>query len=433
MAYTDINGRLLSPAQNPYAAKGSASSVAGYELSHPLVERGTVSDLLNRVRYSIQYKTEPIRFFFAGDYGSGKTTRLNLVRREVLLAERSLCIPIRFQEVADQIAMSGNQNQSQLVQVYGMVLDNIRRSLISQGALTKDECSTLFKQADKPEFIDLIVRLFAATDKSNILLIFDEVEILFASLKISVSQLMTFLHNLSEKFFSTNRNWGICVSVTGDYIIDIQAEAAQLKDGRFDFILIESLSEIEIKDYIEYKNSKLTQRFDNKVYPFNQDIVDFVSIVSGGKPRNIEVLCHLIWASKAEENYNGSVDINTARRLFVNQYRVQAFSYFEYICKNLELDRDVQAFLNVLFTEGGYRLSVDELVSKRNKSFDNHLYNRTDSEARYILYNKASFKIRETPDLSEVVEISGKRPIRFSLTKRAYNNIYTFEVQKNKL
>ncbi|MEG4396743.1 hypothetical protein [Microcoleus sp. BROC3] len=429
MAYTDINGGLLSPAQNPYAAKGSASSVAGYELFHPIVERGTVSDLLKTVRYSIKYKTEPIRFFFAGDYGSGKTTRLNLVRREVLLAERSLCIPIRFQEVANQISMSGDPNKSEITNFYGMVLDNIRRSLISQGALSREECLTLIKQADKPEFIDLIMRMFAATTKSHILLIFDEVEILFSSLKINVSQLMTFLHDLSEKCFSTNRSWGICVSVTGDYLINIQAEAAQLKDGRFDFRLVEPLSETEIKDYIEEKNSKITLRFKDKSYPFNQDIIDFVSIVSGGMPRNIEVLCHLIWASKADENSNGSVDINTARRLFVNQYRAQAFSYFEYVCKNLGLDRDVQGFLKVLFAEGGYRLSVNELISKRNNSFDNYLYNRTDSEARYILYNKASFKIRETPELSDIIEISGRRPFCFSLTKKTFNNIYTFESQ----
>jgi hypothetical protein len=432
MSYTDINGRPLSPAQNPYAAKGSASSVAGYELFHPIVERGTVSDLLKTVRYSIQYKTEPIRFFFVGDYGSGKTTRLNLVRREVLLAERSLCIPIRFQEVANQISISGDPNKSELTKFQGMVLDNIRRSLISQGALTKDECWSLIKQADKPELIDLIVRMLAATSKSHILLIFDEVEILFASLKINVSQLMTFLHDLSEKCFSTNRSWGICVSVTGDYLINIQAEAAQLKDGRFDFRLVEPLSEIEIKDYIEDKNSKITQRFDNKSYPFNQDIIDFVSIVSGGMPRSIEVLCHLIWASKADDNSNCSVDINTARRLFVNQYRVQAFSYFEYVCKNMGLDRDIQAFLNVLFSEGGYRLSVNELISKRNNSFDDYLYNRTDSEARYILYTKASVKIRDTPELSDIVETSGKRPLRFSLSKKTYNNIYTFEIQKKK-
>ncbi|MEG3900885.1 hypothetical protein QUB19_02390 [Microcoleus sp. B4-C5] len=429
MAYTDINGGLLSPAQNPYAAKGSASSVAGYELFHPIVERGTVSDLLKTVRYSIKYKTEPIRFFFAGDYGSGKTTRLNLVRREVLQAERSLCIPIRFQEIANQISMSGDPNKSEITNFYGMVLDNIRRSLISQGALSREECLTLIKQADKPEFIDLIMRMFAATTKSHILLIFDEVEILFSSLKINVSQLMTFLHDLSEKCFSTNRSWGICVSVTGDYLINIQAEAAQLKDGRFDFRLVEPLSETEIKDYIEEKNSKITLRFKDKSYPFNQDIIDFVSIVSGGMPRNIEVLCHLIWASKADENSNGSVDINTARRLFVNQYRAQAFSYFEYVCKNLGLDRDVQGFLKVLFAEGGYRLSVNELISKRNNSFDNYLYNRTDSEARYILYNKASFKIRETPELSDIIEISGRRPFCFSLTKKTFNNIYTFESQ----
>ena len=429
MAYTDINGGLLSPAQNPYAAKGSASSVAGYELFHPIVERGTVSDLLKTVRYSIKYKTEPIRFFFAGDYGSGKTTRLNLVRREVLQAERSLCIPIRFQEIANQISMSGDPNKSEITNFYGMVLDNIRRSLISQGALSREECLTLIKQADKPEFIDLIMRMFAATTKSHILLIFDEVEILFSSLKINVSQLMTFLHDLSEKCFSTNRSWGICVSVTGDYLINIQAEAAQLKDGRFDFRLVEPLSETEIKDYIEEKNSKITLRFKDKSYPFNQDIIDFVSIVSRGMPRNIEVLCHLIWASKADENSNGSVDINTARRLFVNQYRAQAFSYFEYVCKNLGLDRDVQGFLKVLFAEGGYRLSVNELISKRNNSFDNYLYNRTDSEARYILYNKASFKIRETPELSDIIEISGRRPFCFSLTKKTFNNIYTFESQ----
>lgn len=364
-----------------------------------------------------------------GDYGSGKTTQLNLVRREVLLAERSLCIPIRFQELANQISMSGDPDKSELTNFYGMVLYIIQKSLISQGALTKEECSTLIKQADKPEFIDLIVNMFIATNKSHILLIFDEVEILFASLKINVSQLMTFLHDLSEKCFSTNRNWGICVSVTGDYLIDIQAEAAQLRDGRFDFRLIEPLSETEIKDYIQDKNSKITQRFDNKNYPFNQDVIDFVSSVSGGVPRTIEFLCHQIWASKADENFDGLVDINTARRLFVNHYRPQAFGYFEYVCRNLGLNREVLAFLKLLFTEGGYRLSINELISKRNNSFDNYLYNRTDSEAYTILYKKASFKIRETTELSEIVEISGKRPICFSLTKKTYNNIYKFEVQ----
>lgn len=431
MSYTNITGRPLSPAQNPYAAKGSASSVAGEDFYHPIAEKGRVSDLLDSVKKSIRGETGPIRFFFVGDYGSGKTTRLNLVRREVVLAERSLCIPIRFQEVAHQIAMSGNQNQSEIVKLYGMILNNIGKSLISQGALTKDEYLNLIKQADITQFIDVIVKIFAATNKSHILLIFDEVEIVLANPKIKVSELMTFLHNLSEKCFSTNRNWGICVSVTGDYLIDIQREAFQLKDGRFNFIEVDPLSEREIKEYIEEKNSKLTQNYSNRSYPFNQDVIDFVSSVSGGSPRVIEFLCHQIWASKADENSHGSVDINTARRLFVNHYRTQAFGYFQYVCKNLGLDRDVQAFLNLLFTEGGYRLSIKELISKRNNSFDNYLYNRTDSEARTILYNKASFKIRETTELSEIVEILGKRPIYFSLTKRTYNNIYKFEVQNN--
>lgn len=428
MAYKNIRNKILSPAQNPYAASGSAISIAGQDFQHPIAEIETVTALLERVRRALQYETEPVRFFFVGEYGSGKSTRLNLVRREFLSASRSLCIPIKFQKIANQIMLAGNPKLSPLVNLYGIILENIIDSLIEQKALNREESNDLKRQTTKPNLMDLICKLLRATNRDNILMIFDEVEFLFLGLKINVSDFMNFMHNLSETLSEENRRWGLCVSVTPEYLIDIRREAAQLKDARFDFIIAEPLNEIEIFDYIEKKNSSVTQRLDDKLYPFNNDVVRFMASVSGGMPRNLEVLGHLMWDSKADESFTGSVDIETAKRVYINKYKPKANAYFSYLCRQLGLPVEAESFLNILFLQGGYRLTVQQLVNNRHNSYVKYLSNRIDSEAHNILY-RGSRLIRDCGELETIVEIKRVKSYQFSLTDRAYRNIYDFELE----
>lgn len=63
MGYKDSNNRPLSPQQNPYAAFGSASAVAGQDIRHPIAEIDSIANLIERVKYILDYQTEPIRFF----------------------------------------------------------------------------------------------------------------------------------------------------------------------------------------------------------------------------------------------------------------------------------------------------------------------------------------------------------------------------------
>ncbi|NEQ64880.1 MAG: hypothetical protein F6K21_05135 [Symploca sp. SIO2D2] len=432
MAYTDSNNRLLSPQQNPYAAFGSASAVAGQDFRHPIAEIEEISNLIERVRYILKYQTEPIRFFFAGDYGSGKSARLNLVRREIIQNDSSICIPIRFQEVVHDISLAKNHKLTELTNLYGMILQHIMDSLLSQNCLHREECQDLLKKAHKTQFIDLVIELFKATYKKNILLIFDEVEILFSSLDINISQFMTFMHSLSEQLFSINSVWGICVSVTGEYLIDIKREATQLKDGRFDFITIEHLSPVEVKEYVEKKNCHTTQRYNDKAYPFDEEVVEFISVVSGGLPRYIEVICHLLWSSKAEEVKSGIVDIQTARRVFTNKYKAQASAYFSYISQQRNLSREIEAFFNLLFLEGGYKLSVKELISRGSYNRISYFYQLTDSQVNYVLSKKVSKILRDKlyneQDFPKIIEIYRSKSYLFSLTNLAYKNIYNFEL-----
>lgn len=433
MGYKDSNNRPLSPQQNPYAAFGSASAVAGQDIRHPIAEIDSIANLIERVKYILDYQTEPIRFFFAGDYGAGKSARLNIIRQKVITRyDNSVCIPIKFQEVVDQINLSTSPNLNEIQKLYGIIIDHIMNSLIAQNALNKEECKDLLKNATVTQYLDLIIELFQATNKKNILLIFDEVEILFSSLDINVSQFMTFMHNLSEKLFSVSSSWGVCVSVTSEYLRDIKKEAGQLRDGRFDFIEVEALSPQEIRDYIEKKNCQVTQNYANKSYPFDEEVVEFISVVSGGLPRYIEVISHLLWSSKAEENSSDIVDINTAKRVFINKYKNRADAYFNDFCRKWELPENIKAFLYLLFLEGGYKLSIKALVKGENYKHIPYMYNLSHNQAHNLLYKSSKIirdKIKNDPEFSkeERIKYYRSRAYLFSLTNLTYKEIYNYE------
>jgi hypothetical protein len=248
MPYTDINGRIISPAENPYVGSGSACSVAGQRYDFPIVQTSFVTQLLSDVKRSVQLR-RAIRLFFVGDYGYGKTTQLNLVSKEIIDA-CGICIPIRLQEIVSFIRTSDEPGED-LIKLHGAILQKISRLLISQGLLTEDDCKIL----ESLEYLDLfegISQLLSRTQKKNILLIFDEVEILFSKLKINIQDFMGFMHNLSEKL-ALRSDWGICISITEEYYSQIYEEARQLQDGRFDFRILKPLSPMEVKSYIEEK------------------------------------------------------------------------------------------------------------------------------------------------------------------------------------
>lgn len=416
MPYQDINKNPLPPARNPYVSSGSAMSVVDRNYAFPaVVHTKFINDLLDDVKQSLKLN-RPIKLFFVGDYGYGKTTLLNLIARE-FRDRNGLCIPIKFQELVTPVAASSPPDKH-FESLLGAILTKMYNVLAREGVLTKQD-AVLFDQIEYVDLFDGFYEMLNRAQRHNILLAFDEVESLFSVLKINISYFTSFLHSLSEKF-STRPGWGLCVCMTQEYYSQVYQEARQLPEARFNFKILNPLLSSEVKEYIETKNSSVTLRVTDKVYPFENEVIDFVAVVSGGIPRYVETICQLLWAEA--ESRHEIVSIETARRIFSNSYRVYASAYFSNLRKNFEFSAEAEAFLNLLFFSGGRRKSLQELVPLKNLSPISYFHSLSDKEAEYRL-KKASEELRKKSEL-ELLDIFGQRPYRYTLANEIFKTIF---------
>ncbi len=419
MPYKDINNRLIAPAENPYVGSGSASSVASQDYSFAIVPTKAIVDLLEDVRRSIKLKRS-IRLFFVGDYGYGKTTQLNLVGQEVRNAN-GVYLALRFQEIVSLIGSSSEPGED-LLKLQGAILQKMYRLLVKEGLLTQEDAS-LFERMEYIDLHDCFFEMLNKAQKANILLVFDELEILFSKLRIDISDFMGFLHSLSEKL-SIRPGWGICVSITQrEYYSQIIAEARQLQEGRFDFRIIQPLSRLDIKEYIEAKNSSVTLRVTEKAYPFENEVIDFVAVVSGGIPRYIETVCELLW-SEAESDQT-LVDLETARRIFTNKYQVYASAYFSELCDTFGLSDEAKAFLNLLYFSGGSRKCISDILLMKNSTTISYFHGLSDKQTESRL-QKAAVELRNKLELKQSLEVFGQRPYRYTLTNLVFKEVFGF-------
>lgn len=418
MPYQDINGKSIAPAQNPYVVSGSAASVISQEYTSQLVHTKFINDLLDEVKQSIKIR-RPIKLFFVGEYGYGKTTLLNLIAKE-FNDNNGICVPIKFQEIVTPVA-AASQRDKHFESLLGAILLKLYNVLLSEGLLTKSD-KVLFEETEFIDLFEIFFELLKHTQKYYILIAFDEVEALFSNLSIEISYFMSFLHSLSEKFLP-RPGWALCVSVTEEYYTQIISEARQLQEARFNFKVIKALSLQEVKEYIETKNSSVTLRIDNRIYPFEQEVIDFVAVVSGGVPRFVETICQLLWAEA--EASNTSVNIENARRIFSNSYRVYAEAYFSDLRDIHSLSDEVDAFLNLLFFSGGRRQSIQDLLLLCNSCPISYFYGLDEKQAKYRL-EKATTQLRSKLDFEQYIEVFGQKPYRYTLTNLVFKDIFKF-------
>lgn len=416
MPYQDVNGTVLAPAQNPYVISGAAASVISQDYTPQLVYTRFINNLLDEVKQSIKIR-RPIKLFFVGEYGYGKTTLLNLIARE-FENSNGVCIPIKFQEIVTPVA-SSSQVDKHFESLLGAILLKIYNILRKKGILTQSD-KILFEETEFINLFDTFYELLNRTQKSPILIAFDEVEALFSNLSINIEYFLSFLQSLSEKF-SARPGWSLCVSVTEEYYAQIISEARQLQEARFNFKILKPLLPQEVKEYIETKNSSVTLKTNNRIYPFEQDVIDFVAIVSGGIPRFVETICQLIWA-EAEPSHN-SISVETARRIFSNSYRVYAEAYFSELCNSNNLSQEAEAFLNILFFSGGRKQSIQDLLLLKDTCPISYFYGLLDQQAQYRL-NKGGQEIRNQSDFEQYVSIFGKRPYRYTLRNLVFKDIF---------
>ncbi|WP_254566470.1 ATP-binding protein [Oscillatoria sp. HE19RPO] len=458
MPYQDVNGNLIAPAQNPYVSSGAAASVVSPEYSSRLVHTKFINDLLREVKQSIKIR-RPIKLFFVGEYGYGKTTLLNLIAKE-FEDNGGVCVSIKFQELLTPVAAS-SQPDKHFESLLGAIILKMYNTLVKKGLLTRSD-RKLFEETEFIDIFDTFFELLQHTQKIHILIAFDEVEALFSNLSIKIQYFMSFLHSLSEKFLA-RPGWALCVSVSEEYYGQIMSEARQLQEARFNFKILKHLSPQEVKGYIETKNSFVTLRTDNKVYPFEEEVIDFVSVVSGGVPRFIETICQLLWA-EAEASHT-SVTIETARRIFSNSYRVYAEAYFGELRTSLFLpdedkvkvfsdedkvkaflslpdeedkvkvkafsDEDkvkafsdeAEAFLNLLFLSGGRKQSIQDLLKLQDSCSISYFYSLDKSKAASRL-KRAGSELRSKQEFEDYLEFFGKRPYRYSLKNSIFKDVF---------
>ncbi|MBE9222602.1 ATP-binding protein [Cyanobacterium stanieri LEGE 03274] len=425
MPYQDVNGNEISSAQNPYVISGAAASVIDQKDNSKLVYTQFIKDLLAEVKQSIKIR-RPINLFLVGEYGYGKTTLLNLIAQEFDNTS-GVCISIKFQEIVTPVAASSTPDKH-FESLLGAILLKIYDDLVKKGLLTKSD-RILFEETEFINLFDTFFELLKRTQKYHILIAFDEVEALFSNLSIEIAYFLSFLQSLSEKFLS-RPGWALCVSVTEEYYSAIMSEARQLQEGRFNFKILKSLRPSEVKDYIETKNSSVTLNPNNKIYPFEDEVIDFVAVVSGGVPRFVETICQLIWAEA--ESLLQSVSLETARRIFSNSYRVYAEAYFSELKEVHKFSVEAEAFFNILFYSGGRKQSIQDLLLLTQSCPIEYFYGLSEKEVEYRL-KKADKEIKnklETKNESEInefnkyIDLFGKRPYRYTLKNLVFEQIF---------
>lgn len=422
MPYKDINNNPISPAQNPYIGAGAAASVADEDNPVHIVHTRAIKNLLEGVRRSLQFNRS-IRLFFVGDYGYGKTTQMNLVAKEVR-GNNGICIPIQFQRLP---LRTSNDPEEDLLRLQGAIVAKISSVLDKERLVGKEDARKILEESYYVDIVEGIYELLNKTHKTKILLIFDEIEILFSKLKIEISDFMSFLHGLSEKMF-VRPGWGICASITQrEYYSKIVEEAEQLQQGRFDFHIIEPLSTIEVREYIEEKNSSLTHRVKDREYPFNPEVIGFINVVSGGIPRYIETFCELIWSeAEAKHQPEKAIEIETAQRIFSNKYLSNANKYFADLSKSFALSERAEAFLKLLFYSGGRKKSTTDLLAVKDASPISYFHGLSEPQAKSQL-QQAGKELRNNRELkNDLLEVSGKSPYKYTLKNLVFRSIFDF-------
>lgn len=418
MPYQDVKKNLIEPARNPYNSSGSAMSILSDGNVPAIVHTEFIKELLEEVKGSLRRGT-PIKLFLVGQYGYGKTTSLNLIAEE-FRAKQGICVPVKFQEIVTPVAASTHPD-NYFESVLGAILTKMYHALVKEGLLTKQD-AVIFDEIEYIDIFDGIFKMLERTHKHNILIAFDELEALFGTLQLKIGYILSFLHSLSEKL-AAKPGWGLCVSVTEEYYSEIISEARQLPEARFNFKFINQLLFSEVKEYIEAKNSSVTLKTTDKLYPFEDEVIEFISTVSGGIPRYVETICQLLWA-EAEPSYE-SVSIETARKIFSNSYRTYASAYFSELRNNVPLSDESQAFLNILFFSGGRRQSTQELLVLKDSCPISYFDRLSDEQAKYRL-KIASEELRSNSKLEDILEVFGKRPYRYTLTNTAFKDIFSF-------
>lgn len=418
MPYQDVKKNLIEPARNPYNASGSAMSIVVNDGKVPaIVCTRFVNEIIEEVKRSLRIGT-PIKLFLVGEYGYGKTTLLNCIAEE-FRNKQGICVPVKFQEIVMPVAASSHPDKH-FESVIGAILTKMYNVLVKEGLLTKQD-AVIFDEIEYIDIYDGIFKMLEKTHKHNILIAFDELEALFGTLQLKIGYILSFLHSLSEKL-AAKPGWGLCVTVTEEYYPEIMSEARQLKEARFNFKIINQLLFSEVKEYIEAKNSSVTLRATNKVYPFEDEVIEFIATVSGGIPRYVETISQLLWA-EAEPSYE-SVNIETARKIFSNSYRVYASAYFSELRNNFQLSDEANAFLNLLFFSGGRRQSIQELLVLKDSCPISYFYKLSDEQAKYRL-ETATKDIRSKLEFKNILEVFGKRPYRYTLTNTAFKDIFS--------
>jgi len=419
MPYQDVKKNRIEPARNPYNASGSAMSIVVNDGKVPAIVRTQfINELLDEVKRSLRIGT-PIKLFLVGEYGYGKTTLLNCIAEE-FRNKQGICIPVKFQEIVTPVAASTNPDKH-FESVIGAILTKMYNALVKEGLLTKQD-AVIFEEIEYIDIYDGIFKMLERTHKHNILIAFDELEALFGTLQLKIGYILSFLHSLSEKL-AAKPGWGLCVSVTEEYYSQIMSEARQLQEARFNFKIINQLLFSEVKEYIEAKNSSVTLKTTDKIYPFEDEVIEFIATVSGGIPRYVETICQLLWA-EAEPSYE-SVSIETARKIFSNSYRVYASAYFSELSSNFQLSDESKAFLNLLFFSGGRRQSIQELLVLKDSCPISYFDRLSDEKAKYRL-KTASKELRSKSELEHILEVFGKSPYRYTLTNSAFKDIFSF-------
>ena len=422
MSYKDVNGRNIAPSLNPYVNSGAASSVAGESYPFHIVKTDTIATLIQDVQRTLN-TNKSIRIFFVGDIGYGKTTQINLIADEFAKIN-GMCLPIKFQELVALIPRAGEPDEI-LERLHGAILEKIAKLMIDQGVIVKEDYIRVAESAEYIDYFEVLFKLLLSSQKAYILIIFDEIEILFSKLEIRMSDFMGLMHSISEKLFRRPK-WGICISITEEHYREIYEEARQLQEGRFEFKVLKPLSLPEVVKYIEEKNSLITRRISDKLYPFDEETARFIASVSNGVPRYIETVSELIW-SKAETT-SELINLEIARRIVGNAYQVYASRYFSDFCQSFRLIPETECLLNLLFFSGGKNQSVKQLVSLGelcpSPTVQNTFFGYTEQQVEYKLRKAVQNILDNRRMLQQQLIITDGRPRLCSLKDAVYKTVF---------
>lgn len=416
----------VSKYKNPY--ESYPTSVIGKSSNSQIVQTNSVNRFIEEINGYLDYN-KPLRLFFVGVFGSGKSFYLNLVGSQVK-DRRGIFLPIKFHK---QKFFPVNDQTENFKMVLTSIIQEIGNKLIEMEEISQKDFNDIVERYPLTDIDNSIIQLLKkATNSNRVLLAFDELEVLFASegLNLRISDISSFLHSLSESFIE-RPNWGIGASITPDWYTQLKIEAPQIKRGRFDFKEIQPLKPSEIKFWIETKNYRAIGDEYNKFYPFEEQTVQFLSVVSGGNPRALEDLCYHLW-SRAEPHYD-LITEDVARKIFIIEFEPDAVRFFRSFKEDNSLSEEVEAFLLLLFLSGKNEISIAELCEEKlnNTDISISFLNTNSRSTLESRLRKAFAEIKSRIDSGDVLAShiaitggKGRNPYRISLSSLTYSQIY---------